>query len=197
MFWGITIFLIWYSYSTYIIAGNNIGKWLEQYIVILVFVFVFFIGVVFMTYIAFRRPNKFIGKLVKKEKTDEGYNLMLFEVKDLMSIICFTKEDNPFIAGNNYVLTVRVINKVVKSIEEYNETQDNKTLSKYDRFINAPNSGPLIGLCLFGFGILSILIISIVGLFVYPKYSIFYFLLIISILYWFWKLYPIIKDRFK
>ena len=162
---AIIMFFLYYSYIT---EGNNDFKnWFVTHFFIISFGFAFTYTFIFVTIYSLKRPKKFIGELISKEKDKDGNYMMTFSLDELSKkeIFCYTKEENTFKIYNKYVLYIKENSQIIKSIEEYNEETDKDyKLSSFTKYLNDPNTEAKVFLIPFIIVIMSMAIAGILTL---------------------------------
>lgn len=201
LFLILTIFLSYYNYYHYIEDYKNteihFPEWANNnFLVVSLNIYLLF-AVIFMTFLIFKAAKRIVGKLVSNETTDNGIKLMTFEFEELdnRKIVCFTKENNSFVVDKKYILSIKEMSWVVKSIEDFVETRDSINLSNIDKIFNKPNSQIIFFSILTCFVMLFFIFCAVFILYSYPNRTIsfIYILEIIILSYLIYKLINYIK----
>ena len=144
------------------------------------FIIYFILCNIYLFILAFKKPRTFIGQLLKKEVDDGGYCYMYFKVDDyelkyfnkVKDVICYTKEDNNFIANKKYYITIKELYGDVKAIEEINPSslkEENQSI--FATIITDPLNFALIPGAI---TLLSNIVICILAMYMFPEYILYY-----------------------
>ena len=136
------------SYLSYIgLESKSFLNWLYYNLFLFAFDVSFFFAFIYTIVFTFKKPAKFIGELVSKELDKDGHYLMHFELEELnkKEIVCYTEEENSFNVYSKYILYIKELSHVIKSIENFDETKDKDyKLSKSTKFFNGNKSGYML-----------------------------------------------------
>lgn len=199
LFWGITIFLLWFCWYSFIEVDRDIIEWLKERILLIPVVLIFLFSTIFMSIMALKKPIKIVGTLIEKTVTSDGSNLMRFSFSDVknMEVICFTKESNSFLVNKEYIVYIMHSNLVVISIEELSESYVKEDLSGIDKIVYNVNFPIYYAAICVLFPLLFMIIVSVIGIFLYPKYTLVYIIVALMLISIMLRVIILFKSKLK